>query len=202
MKLHCFSNLNFQFLSCFRSGDATWQVRHVRRPVSLTRLVNHRVFSHDCFSRSACRSTLFNVLGCTSSPGCPETVTVPDLAGCRNCRWLPRERSTIHPSRLSSFRSSLTFMITHHHSLSPRSTKRAYAQKTSLRVAAGVLGGNLNRVQARREGGPDDFDSCSDRDLNAELRTNPRRRTNFRTRIEMRLGKKTLLGVCPDTPKW
>ncbi len=47
MKLDCLSNLYFQFLSCFRSGDATWQVRHVCRPVSLTRFVNDRIFRHD-----------------------------------------------------------------------------------------------------------------------------------------------------------
>src|SRR4051794_12079435 len=52
---------------------------------------------------------LFKVPGATSSPGCPGTVTVPGFAGCRYCRWLPRVRSSFHPSFSSILITSRIF---------------------------------------------------------------------------------------------
>src|SRR2546422_3010020 len=75
-------------------------------PTRLASLNDHHVAHHRhphfSFLRPACFSMAFNVPGGTSRLGLPATVTVPGLLGCLYCRWLPRVRTSRHPSSVRS----------------------------------------------------------------------------------------------------
>jgi hypothetical protein len=80
VKFDGFTYRRLGFPSRFAGRDATRKVRHVRRPVPISLFKNNRVLFHS-LARPACFQTLFSVFGCTSSLGCPLTVTIPDLLG-------------------------------------------------------------------------------------------------------------------------
>ena len=58
---------------------------------------------------------LFNVPGARSSPLWPPIVTLPGLAGCLYCRWLPFVATRYQPSASRSFMTSRTFILIYLH---------------------------------------------------------------------------------------
>jgi len=72
-----------------------------------------------------------------SSPGCPLTVTRPDLVGCLNCRWLPSVTTNRHPSAWSRRITSRTFTATAYQR--PALACQSCSRERSLIRRSGIL---------------------------------------------------------------
>jgi len=114
VKLDGFMNQLQDFFLRIRSSYAAGQVRHVGAKTSFT-FLNYNSVSQfivpPVYFKPACFRILFNVPGGTSTFGLPDTVTVPDLFGFLNWRWLPFVRAKYHSRSSRSLITSLTFML-------------------------------------------------------------------------------------------
>jgi len=106
MELDCCVHLPLHVLARGPRGDAPRKVGRIRREASLG-MFHHDEVSHGL--NPACRLTLAKVPEARSSPGLPAMVTTPGFAGCQNCRWLPRVRTSTQPSSSMSRMTSRTF---------------------------------------------------------------------------------------------
>src|SRR5438105_11539677 len=95
VKFNGFTNEALGLFARISRRDAAWEIGYISG-ISISRLFNYHRVLH--FFSPACFKTLFNVPGGRSLEGWPDTVTVPGLTECRNCRWLPRVRSSRQPS--------------------------------------------------------------------------------------------------------